>query len=247
MKSNKSLMWKLRSVIIREAFADETTTVATEPTNGEGTGTATQTPAINFEDLILKARKEEKEKLYPQIAKLKEENQAKTARINELLISVAEANEAVKAKDAELNKVKATVENNTAVNDEVVKLQNRVIELEAELANKDKEVNTIKLDTFKKEKMAEANGQLIPELVTGNNEEEILASIEVAKARYAEIVGQVQNAVVVTPKANKPPVVNPNTAKFQESIAQSELSSMSLFDPKARAKYAEVRKQLGLK
>lgn len=246
MKVNKSLMWKVRNVIIREAFAEEVNPQATEPTQGTEP-VVTQAPAINFEDLILKARKEEKEKLYPQITKLKEENQAKTARINELLISVAEANEALKAKDAELTKVKATVDNNTAVNDEVVKLQNKVIELEAELANKDKEVNTIKLETFKKEKMAEANGQLIPELVTGNDEDEILASIEIAKTRYAEIVGQYQSTVVATKPATKPPVVNPNTAKFQESIAQSELSTMSLFDPKARAKYAEVRQQLGMK
>lgn len=247
MKSNKSLMQKLRNVIIREVLAEEKATEVTEPTKATEAPIAPSTPAINFEDLILKARKEEKDKLYPQITKLKEENQAKTTRINELLISVAEANELVKVKDAELNKVKTTVDNNTAVNDEVVKLQNRVIELEADLANKDKEVSTIKLNTFKKEKMSEANGQLIPELVVGNTEEEILASIEIAKTRYNEIVGQVQNTVVVAPKQTQPTVVNPNTSKFQEGIAQAELSQMSLFDPSAKAKYAELRKQMGIK
>lgn len=245
MISNKSVMWKLRNAIIREALADEGQ--STEGTTEPVVETKPTEPTVNFEDLILKARKEEKDKLYPQITKLKEENQAKTARINELLIAVAEANESVKAKDTELNKVKATVENNTAVNDEVVKLQNKIIELETELANKEGEVKTIKLETFKKEKIAEAQGQLIPELVVGNTEEEIANSIEVAKARYAEIVGQVQNTVVVTSKPTQPPVVNPNTAKFQEGMAQAELSQMSLFDPGARAKYSELRKQLGIK
>lgn len=247
MKRNTILTWNLKALFIREVLADEGTPA--EPTQGGQTAepTPTPTPAINFEDLILKARKEEKDKLYPQITKLKEENQAKTTRINELLISVAEANESAKAMEVELNKVKATVNTNTAVNDEVVKLQNKVIELEAELTKKDTEVKTIKLETFKKEKMSEANGQLIPELVVGQTEEEITASIEASKARYIEIVGQVQNAVVVTPKQAQPTVVNPNTAKLQEGLAQAELSQTSLFDPGARAKYAELRKHLGIK
>lgn len=244
MKTNKTLMWKLRNVFIKEVLADE----GVQANEGnDPVAPAQASPAINFEDLILKARKEEKEKLYPQITKLKEEVQAKTARINELLISNAEANEALKAKEAELNKVKTTVDTNTAVNDEIIKLQNRVNELEADLAVKDLEVKTVKLDAFKKEKISEVNGKLIPELVVGNSEEEILASIEIAKTRYDEIVGQVQGTVVVSQKPSQPTVVNPNTAKFQDGVVQAELSQMSLFDPNSRAKYAELRKQMGLK
>lgn len=194
---------------------------------------------VNFEDLIAKARKEERDKLYPELNKYKE-------KVNSLMLVIAERDseiadlkkelEAVKKENA---KLKEDADKGVKTNKTISELTTTISVLERQLeelqAKYDADVTALKLEAFKKEKIAEAGGELIPELVTGNSEEEIIASIELAKQRYQEIIQKaVQNVQM--------PAANPN-----QNIIQLKEKSIDEIASMTPQQWAEYRKQLGLK
>lgn len=231
---------------VRTARADEGQ-VPTEGSNPtDGIATQTTAPTVNFEELISKARKEEKEKLYSEINKLKGQVDEKVKRINDLLIAIGEKDELLKGKESEIAELKKG--SKVSESEEVKNLKLKITELENSLAMKDSEVASIKIESYKAQKIAEAGGELIPELVTGSTTEEIDLAIENSKTKYAEIVGRVKETVVVTQKpSTQIPPVNPNTQAFNQSVAQMDIAGMSMFDKNSRAQYAEMRKTMGLK
>jgi hypothetical protein len=247
MKKIKALLMNVMSMLmwnVRTAHAEgEGTGDGTSPAGDESTK---KTPTIDFEVLIANARKEEKEKLYPEITKLKTQNEDKTKRVNELLLAIVEKDEALKQKDLRI----AELEKGSGKGDseEVKSLKIKVAELENIVAQKDGEVAKTKLEAFKTVKVSEAGGQLIPELVMGNSEEEIIASIEKSKQRYVEIVGSVKGTVVVTPKDStqiKP--ANPNTQMFNEQVNAMDIKGLNMYTPEGRKAYAEMRSKMNLK
>lgn len=261
MKFKELLMMKLialTNMTLRVALADDggqTPPPAVEPTNDPTQTqqpTTTPSPAINYEQLIAQARKEEKEKLYPEITKLKAEKEAQTKRINELIIEVAEQKEIARLKDVELTKAQST----KVDSEEVKSLKLEVERLTGEVTLKDSQLKSIELDSYKKSKIDEVQGQLIVELVGGTTQEEIDASIEVAKQSYLNVMARVQAQtapqaqaqVTQMPSANPVlpvtnPVVNP---VHQANVDMNTLAGTSLFDKGNREAYNEVRKQLGL-
>ncbi len=84
-----------------KVYADEPTPA--EPTPAEPAPAEPQKTPINYEDLISKARKEEKDKLYPQIESLKTQINSWTEKANTHLITIAE-------KDSEIAELKKQVE-----------------------------------------------------------------------------------------------------------------------------------------
>ena len=106
-----------------------TVTVFADEGNNDNEGS--KTPPINYEELIAKARKEEKQKLYGEIEGLKSQVKMLTENNNKLLLEKAEAEKA-------LEQFKADSKNG---NDEAVK------ELEAKI-----EILKSELETVKKEK-----------------------------------------------------------------------------------------------
>lgn len=239
---------------LREVLADDGAGASGTPaqpdggTNNPAPNTPPAQPSVDFESLIAKARKEEKEKLYPEITKLKEEMEKKVTRINELLITIGEKDEIISQKDKEIKDVKAN--SNKSESQEVKDLKLKITELENTLAQKDSEVATIKLDNYKQKKMAEAGGELIPELVVGSSEEEIDLAIEKAKERYKEIVSKIapQQPPQKPQNSNNIPPANPNTQSFDNSqVNVSNLSTLNLFSAEGRAEYERMRKQLGMK
>lgn len=196
-------------------------------------------PTVNFEQLIAKARQEEKEKLYPQIERLKAENASLVQKVNDYLLKIAEKDEKISSLEKELETLKANpniTEEYKTLKEEVERLRRENEELKNTYEQK---LTAIELEYYKKEKIAEANGKIIPELVTGNTKEEIDNSIELAKKRYEEIVSSV--AKVGTPTTNLPPVnpKNTNTQSFSD-LNLEDLMRMS------SKEWAEVRKKLGL-
>ena len=195
--------------------------------------------SVNFEDLIAKARKEERDKLYPELNKYKE-------KVNNLMLVIAERDSEIADLKKELEEVKKenaklqeNVEKGVKTNKTISELTTTISVLERQLeelqAKYDADVTALKLEAFKKEKIAEAGGELIPELVTGNTEEEILASIEKAKQRYQEIVQKaVQNVQM--------PAANPNQNVIQ--LKEKSIDEIASMTPQ---QWAEYRKQLGLK
>lgn len=255
MKTNKTLLEKVLERLnmgIRQALADEGEGDPPAQPDGGVQDPAPNTPPpaqpnIDFESLIAKARKEEKEKLYPEITKLKEEVEKKVARINELLLAIGEKDEIISQKDKEIKELK----NNSKKSDsqEVKDLNIKITELENKLAEKDKEISAIKLASYKDKKIAEAGGELIPELVTGNSEEEIDLAVEKAKERYREIVSKIASQQSTKPQnSNNIPPANPNTSAFTNSQVNTQsLIGLNLMTPEGRAEYEKIRKQMGLK
>ena len=254
MKINKTLLEKVLKRLnmgMRQSFADEEeSNTPSQPDGGEKDSTPNTPPtqpSIDFESLIAKARKEEKEKLYPEITRLKEELEKKVARINELLLAIGEKDEIISQKDKEIKELK----NNSKKSDsqEVKNLKIKIAELENQLAEKDKEINAIKLASYRDKKIAEAGGEIIPELVTGNSEEEIDLAVGKAKERYKEIISKIASQQSIKPQnSNNIPPANPNTDLFTSSqLNIQSLYGLNLMTPEGRAEYERIRKRLGLK
>lgn len=257
MKNIKALSEKILMRLnmgIRQVLADEGKGEVDPPAQPDGGAQdpAPNTPppaqpSVDFESLIAKARKEEKEKLYPEITKLKEDVEKKVTRINELLLAIGEKDEVISQKDKEIKELKTNSKKTDS--QEVKDLNIKITELENKLAEKDGEISTIKLTSYKDKKMAEAGGELIPELVTGNSEEEIDLAVEKAKERYKEIVSKIAPQQQTKPQnSNNIPPANPNTNAFNnQQVSTQSLSGLNLMTPEGRVEYEKMRKQMGLK
>lgn len=209
---------------------------------------------VNFEDLISKARKEEKEKLYPQIETLKNKEKELIEKNNKHLLTIEE-------KDSEIKKLKEELEEvrNSKMETEsetVKRLQKEIKELRDELENEKqnkvdktelensireelKEEYEVKLYRMEKINSPEYRDSIIPELVMGTSKEEIDASLELAKQRYDEIVNS-----VIDKESVKLPSGNVNTSKF--NTKEFTIEDIMSLDPRSE-EYAEFRKKMGLK
>ena len=192
---------------------------------------------VNFEELIAKARQEEKDKLYPEIQSWKEKH-------NNLLLVIAERDAKIKELEGEITKFKKQIEEvkekSSKTNDATVSelkatidsLNNQIEQLKS---SHDKEIARLNLEIFKREKLAEVGEEIIPELVTGETEEEILASIEKAKEKYQQIVSKINKGITYPP-------INPNVTKIDmKNKSVEEIVNMPA------GEWAEFRKQLGFK
>lgn len=263
MQITKTLLKKLTLSLnmgIRQALADEggepnssqpveEGTTSTLPSTTEPVTDSTHShSSIDFESLIAKARKEEKEKLYPEITRLKEELEKKVTRINELLLAIGEKDEIISQKEKEIKDLGSNSKKSES--QEVKDLKIKIADLENKLSEKDGEISSIKLDSYKQSKMAEAGGEIIPELVTGSSEEEIDLAIEKAKARYKEIISKVTTTVNNSnlQSSNSIPPVNPNTGNLDKGASTAmNLSGIDMMTAEGRAEYNRLRVQLGMK
>jgi uncharacterized phage infection (PIP) family protein YhgE len=219
--------------IVKKGEEIETPPATNTNNNPKPTGT------VNFEDLIAKARKEEKEKLYPEITALKEKN-------NQLLLVVQERDNKIAEITGNLDKVsedfkKASKDLKTgnASNSKVSELTLQLSTLERQLEDLqvkyETDVNSLKLESYKEKKIAEANGAIIPELVTGNTEEEVNSSFESAKQRYSSLQDHFMAGVTM-------PSANPSqaTISLTENVSLVDIQNMTT------KQYAEYRKNLNI-
>lgn len=243
----------LKGLLLR-AFADEGDTNTNKNEGNEGT------PQINFETLIANARKEEKEKLYPRIKKLEDENKALIQTNNDNLMKLAQAQK-------ELDDLKAN-------NGESQKIK----DLETQLANAQAEITTLKETTPKEDeirarieaeyevklyrttKLNENSDKILAvfaDEVKGNSKEEIDASFEKAVEKTVQTKKQLglvddEGNPIEKPnnkldkkeskKKNTPPVANPST----EEDDKFDLDYIQNLDPRS-PEYAEFRKKMGLR
>lgn len=254
--SNEFVKNVIEAISLR-AFAEEG--------EGEGEGEGKNTPpTINYEDLIAKARKEEKEKQYKAIEKLKTQVNTLTGQHNDDLLKIADLEKQLKDANEKLTKtgsgdsevvstLKTTVatltkekeeldkkvkefENHTPVSREEIEAQVRA-ELEAEYEVK----------TYKAEKMAELKDDiLVPELVMGTSKEEIDTSIQMALDRSAQIresLGIKDNKDPKQKRTPKSPTNPSSNGVLDKEISIEYIASLDVNSPE----YAKVRKQLGLK
>lgn len=227
--------------------AEEPTTDPVEPQPTEPTsGVEPKATTVNFEDLIAKARKQEKEKLYPQIKKLEEEKTALIEKNNNNLITLGE-------KDAEISDLKKQIkelqdttkgsvsEKEKALQTKVNDLEKQLNEINSSMVSREEIEAEIRAEyevkLYREQKLREVGDTVIPELITGATKEEIDASVSLSQQRFQQIQERVLGSVQV-------PVGNVNTSSFQNKDLKIE--DIYNLDPRS-PEYASLRKQLGLK
>ena len=222
------------------------------------------TPTINYEDLISKARKEEKDKQYKTIDKLKGQIETLTKQHNEDLLKIGQLEEDLKTANSKLQtagqgdseEIKTLKDTISTLNKEKSDLENKIKDIEDNTVTREELENEIRTEleaeyttkTYRAEKMAELKDEiLVPELVIGNTVEEIDASIKVAleksksiKEKLGIVDGQPKSPQGRTPKTPS----NPSMSRVQDSQFSMEyIAGLDVSSPE----YAEFRKQMGLR
>lgn len=269
MRKNCGIIAEMSNVTIKKiiekvslrAFADEGS--ESENQNDEAGDNGTKSaPTINYEDLIAKARKEEKEKQYKTIEKLKAQVNTLTEQHNSDLLKVADfedklqkANEKLtKAGNGDSEEVKTLKETIKGLEKEKEDLDKKVKEFETNKPVSREEIEAevraeleteYEVKTYKATKMAELkNDILVPELVFGNTKEEIDASIQSALERSAEIKKNLGISTDNTQKRTPRTPSNPSVSGVQDSeVSLERLATMDVRSPE----YAKLRQELGLR
>lgn len=213
---------------------------------GQSSTTTPQTTTVNFEDLIANARKQEKDKLYPQIKKLEEENKKLIDKNNQHLLTIGEKDakiqelqsEITKAKD---NTTKSTSERETALLNEVEALKTQIANMEQDAISVNDLESSIRAEyevkLYREQKLREVGDTVIPELITGTTKEEIDASVLASQERFNQISNKILGSVTM-------PVANVNTSSFQSK--DLKLEDIANLDPRS-PEYAQLRAKLGLR
>lgn len=225
----------------------------------EGGASSNKEPIINYEDLIAKARKEEKQKQYKEIEKLKNSIKEFTEKNNAQLLTIGQLTEELeKAKKALTTASKGDSEEVKTLKGEIEKLQKSNKDLEGKLKSYEEkppvDENAIRAEiqkemeakyevkTYKVEKLAEHRDDLlVPELVIGDTKEEIDASLKSALDRSNEI----RKKLGISTKTKRTPksVINPSINKVQDNeISLETLANMDV----TSKEYRDLRKKLGL-
>lgn len=204
------------------------------------------TPVVNYEDLIAKARKEEKDKLYSQLQGKDSKINDLTEKNNSLLLGLSAKDEEIKALKNEIKGLKSA---NTKSDNETIRgleeeklnllatidqLKNEQVQVD-DIENRIKNEYEVKL--YRMEKLNSVGDEIISELVTGTTKEEIDASFEVAKAKYDSIKEK-----YISKTTQDIPMANIDTSSLNvNSINSVDISKMSA------SEWAEYRAKLGLK
>ena len=227
--------------IVFSAKAEETTVDETPQQEEVKT-----TPVVNYEDLIAKARKEEKDKLYSQLQSKDSKINDLTEKNNSLLLGLSSKDEEIKALKNEIKGLKSA---NTKSDNETIRgleeeksnllatidqLKNEQVQIE-DIENRIKNEYEVKL--YRMEKLNSVGDEIISELVTGTTKEEIDASFEVAKAKYDSIKDR-----YISKTTQNIPMANVDTSSLNvNSVNAVDISKMSA------SEWAEYRAKLGLK
>lgn len=268
----KKVVGSFLNRLVLNVFAEENDNSGDAGDTGESSDDAGEGDSsgrrINYEDLISKARKEEKAKQYNTIKKLREENDTLVKKNNDSLLKIGE----LETEIADLNKKLTTA--SAGDTDAVKSLKETVSNLTKEKEGLEKKLKSYeekevpseeeieqrvrteleeeyKVKTYKAEKMAELKEDLlVPELVMGTTIEEIDSSIESALARSKEIresLGATKGGSGKKSSHNKrtpSTPSNPSVDQFQDNEYSAEyIAGLDVSSPE----YAEFRKKMGLK
>jgi hypothetical protein len=211
-------------------------------------------PQFTAEDLA-RVRAQEKEKLYPQVEKLKEELSLLKQREQERDAKEAERAAQRKARETELAKKKKQEEEEELSVKELlqVKEQEWQAQLEAERLEREKAFALLEqerryqeLSAYRQQRLEQERDNIIPELIdmiSGNDENEIEQSISALKTKSAKIFDSVAQAGVQSRKEMvgarvTVPASGPlDNDSEQRSYSPDNIRDMSLADyAKNRAK-----------
>jgi hypothetical protein len=238
---------------------DETTKVADATETATDSSIEAETPEVASPvftaDDLAKARAQEKEKLYPQVEKLKEELALLKQQQAERDAEEAKRKEERKKREAEAAKKKKEEEEAALEVRELLKkkeeewqaqLESERLEREKAFALLEQERRFQQLMNYRSMRLEQERENIIPELIdmiSGNSEEEIEQSISGLKAKSAKILEAVSQAGVqnrkemVGTRVTVPASGPLDNDSEQRSYSPDDISSMSMADyAKNRAK-----------
>jgi hypothetical protein len=261
MKNIKSSLQNLFSTLKRHVdkhcvLAEEATPPATTPATpsvlAPVTAPAPVTPPsaehqIDLGALLTQTReqaaKTERDKLYPELEKLRKENTAFRTKNNDYIIESGTKDARIKELEGEVAKLTKQLEGKPD-DTETQKYKDKIKELEGKIAEFTSAQTKSDLDKHVQDKIKEANGELIEDMVSGTTLEEIDASVELAKAAYKKMVAKFGTAL---PSARGiPPVGTPAGVTVPKTLDINSLKNLDMRNPENRKLWDEARKQMGL-
>lgn len=237
---------------------------------GGNSGGAPSVPQINYEDLVARARKEEKDKLYGQIRGLKDDLKLMTKSNNDNLLKVGQL-------QAELDALKSGGDS-----EEVTQLKNKITSLETEIANlkssavdektlresieaefkADYEVKLYRIEKLGTEDVKNGVLPMFLDAITGKTKEEIDASIQEAMNKTAqarEQLGIKSDGGSSATNTNTSPAsthsfgntvvnpVDPSHSAFEGATDFDFVRNLDLNNPEDFKKYKEWKSKVGLR
>lgn len=183
---------------------------------------------------IQKARAQEKQKLYKEQKALKQQVQDLTTKLKEV-------ETAARTSSTDDPDIPANVATRKRRDEEIAELRDMITGLTRELRDRDdraqQSARQAAVQAYRRDQIAAvraAGGNLIDALVSGNNEEEIDATLEVAKAEYALVQADIEKRlkvqaapppkVVVQQSTSRPTGVTPTVSASQAADRSSALS-----------------------
>ena len=246
---------------VAEAFAEEAgvtpsvvdagvdAPVATNTLSATPNSETQSTSKFYTEDDLARVRAQEKDKLYPQIDKLKSElEELKRQREEELAAQIAEkeARDAAARAEAEAEMdVRELLKKKE--NEWTEQLERERQERERAFALLEREKAFAELQAFRQQKLEQERDYIIPELldlVTGDSPEEVNASIESLKERSARILESAQQAMqsarkeMTGSRVTAPPTGPLDINSEQRNFTADEIAAMPMNE------YAKYRQRL---
>lgn len=199
-------------------------------------------------DDLAKARAQEKEKVYPQIEKMRDELSQLKKEKDERAAREAEKAERRAAKDAEREAEKKAAQEQELTFKDLLKkkeeelnarIEHERLEREKALALLDQERKFQEIDRYRRDRMDQEKDNIIPELldlVNGNSQDEIEQSIAGLKERSARIfdsvaqVSQQTRKEMVGARITAPASGPLDNDSEQRSYSPDDLRNMSMAD-----------------
>lgn len=191
--------------------------------------------------IVEKARKEEKDKLYPQIEALTGDKTNLTSTVTTLQAEVATLKGQIEAFGKVKNGANEVNIPELIANVAALAKKEAAAVYEQQLAAINTEVTTVKtqhrkltLEQYTAKKIAEAGGEsvLVSQLINGNSEAEIDASIAQSKAAYDKIKQQLGAAPTTqqqnAPGTSAPPVIPSGTIPAGGGTGTPEVKNLSI-------------------
>lgn len=177
---------------------------------------------------VEKARKEEKDKLYPLIEELKNsikelQDNARTEREEKDRIKAEAEAEKERRRQEKLSDSEKTIE-------AIKRLEEKLAEEREERRKSEDRWETHRretsLQTYRDRVIQAAGDEIIPELVTGNTEAEIDRNAEIAKTRYAELAAQFKNEAGRTIREGMPSATGPGMEALEEEELRQQFNAV---------------------
>lgn len=221
-----------------------------------------KTPEVNYEQLIAQARKEEKDKLYPRIQKLEEENKTLTKSSNNYLLQIAALkDELEKLKSAgDSEEVKTLKQTIADLQGQIETLKNNAVDEEA---IRKKVADEYEVKMYAQEQIALHKGSILSTLIPdikGATKEEVDAAIKTAKETTKTVKKELglevddeeddnkdktpgKKSKKSTTPAKRVPPASPPTETEEEDYDVDYIRNL---DPRSE-EYKQFRKSIGLR